>query len=197
MIKFYLDLIAEAARAVQPGYFKLATAYAPDGIVRERVFCYEFYHQIRSRMDGQHPLLLHGEIDKRGHPDFEAEDQKNPDFVFHVPGTHEHNAIVVEVKGSLSHPADIVQDTETLLKFVNQYHYELGIFLLYNHSFDELAALLRSNLDNLGHRPGAENVVILCIERAHGTVERITLAECNRKNVVKATEEERPAHAVR
>jgi hypothetical protein len=82
-------------------YFRLTTTYEPSGIVRERVFCYELYRRIRLTMSDDHALSLNGEIDKRGHVDFHPADQKNPDFVFHVPGTHEGNTLVVEVKGHI------------------------------------------------------------------------------------------------
>ena len=78
-------------------------------------------------MQSHHMLSLNGEIQKQGHIDFEKKDRKNPDFVFHVPGTHEHNTLIVEVKGKIVD--EIKKDFTTLLTFVNKYDYRAGIFI--------------------------------------------------------------------
>jgi hypothetical protein len=106
----YLELIKLALGHIDAGYFKLATTYESSGIVRERVFCYELYHQIRRNMDRHHGLSLNGDIDKRGHVDFKREHRKNPDFVFHIPGEHAGNTLVVEVKGRLDCGVDELAD---------------------------------------------------------------------------------------
>ena len=46
-----IDMIKSALRNIEMGYFNLVTTYEPSGIVRERVFCYELYHQIRLLID--------------------------------------------------------------------------------------------------------------------------------------------------
>ena len=75
-------------------FSNLKTTYEPSGIVRERAFCYELYHQLRLVQGEEHILTLNGEIDKRGHMDYENIDKKNPDFVFHIPGEIHANTIV-------------------------------------------------------------------------------------------------------
>ena len=50
MVEEYIQLIKAALERVEPGYYRLATTYEPSGIIRERAFCYELYHQIRSSM---------------------------------------------------------------------------------------------------------------------------------------------------
>ena len=47
MVDEYLNLIKEALNCVTAPYYNLETTYEPSGIVRERVFCYELYHQMR------------------------------------------------------------------------------------------------------------------------------------------------------
>jgi hypothetical protein len=139
MARPYIDLIKKALAQVEQGYFDLPTTYNQDGIHRERVFCYELYHQMRLLMAQANTQLLpviHGEIDKRGHADF-GQNQVNPDFVFHTPGTHDNNTLVIEVKGRLV-PKDIEIDFNTLLSFVHYHHYQAGVFILYCHSFEEL-----------------------------------------------------------
>lgn len=139
MPKKHIDLIKKALSQVDQSYFYLLTTYSQNGIRRERVFCYELYHQMRLLMAQANAQLLpviHGEIDKRGHADF-GQNQVNPDFVFHTPGTHDNNTLVIEVKGQLDHD-DIEKDFKTLLSFVHDHHYQAGVFILYGHSFEEL-----------------------------------------------------------
>lgn len=174
----YIDLIKSAMSEVGSDYYKLQTTYEPSGIVRERVFCYELYHQIRSQMKDHHKLFLHGEIDKSGHKDFEHQDWRNPDFVFHIPGTHEYNTIVIEVKGKLSnYKSEIEGDFQNLLTFICKYAYALGIFILYNHSFTELMDSLGSRIGELSTVPEANSVFILCVKTPYQECEEHLLSE--------------------
>jgi len=68
-ISEYVDLIITAFDRVSQDYYKINTTSSADGIVRERVFCYELYHQIRCLQNkrGLTDFNIHGEIDKRGH----------------------------------------------------------------------------------------------------------------------------------
>lgn len=176
-IRAYLDLIKEALSTIDAGYFRLATTYEPSGITRERIFCYELYHQIRSRMPEGCPLTLNGEIDKRGHIEFDRKDQKNPDFVFHIPGTMEGNTLLVEVKGTLDYSVkDITDDLETALRFVSKYRYVAGLFILYNHNLRELRAKIKDRLADLSCQMDAERVYVLCIREAHQPCEEAILS---------------------
>lgn len=171
MTRQYIDLIKFAIVGVAPEYFNLKTTYEPSGIVRERVFCYELYHQMRLLMESGSPISLNGEIDKRGHIDFQEKDRKNPDFVFHIPGEHEGNTLVVEVKGRLDDKKGILKDFETLHTFVGKYHYQAGIFILYNHSFTELLAVCGEELWSMRKKSGADSIYILSLASAGGTLE--------------------------
>ena len=46
-MKKYFKIITDALDGVDEQYYNLKTACKSAGIVRERVFCYELYHQIR------------------------------------------------------------------------------------------------------------------------------------------------------
>ena len=100
----YIELIKEALGNIVKKYFTIKFEGIGKEKIRERVFCYELYHQIRKLLDDSGELdvsgglLLNGEIDKSGNPKFKSE---NPDFVLHRPGTC-NNVIVVEVKGNLN-----------------------------------------------------------------------------------------------
>lgn len=138
----YLDWVHEAIDHISPAYYKLKTTYSSAGIIRERIFCYELYHQMRL-IQTKHDLgglVLNGEIDKRGHDNFARIDQKNPDFVFHLPGSMAENAIVIEVKGTIANGTDgIKKDLDTLTSFVKNYNYQIGVLIVFNHSLRELA----------------------------------------------------------
>ncbi len=145
-VKKYLELIVEAIDQVEEEYFNLTTTYMPNGIVRERVFCYELYHQLRCLQEKNNltNFSLHGEPDKRGHSDFREQDRKNPDFIFHIPGTMEGNAVIVEVKGRADghYEEECENDIETIYSFVSKYSYKLGVFILYNHDMQKFKELL-------------------------------------------------------
>ena len=121
-------------------------------------------------------LSLNGEIDKRGHVDFEQQDQRNPDFVFHVPGTHEGNTLIVQVKGTLERRNEIIEDFTTVLRFINWYRYRAGVFIIYNHSFDELVTALRDRLKLLASDVHANSVYILAISKPCASCDEVVLS---------------------
>lgn len=158
--------ISKAAGAIDKEYLNLKTTYEPKGIVRERVFCYELYHQLR-KLNLAQELKLNGEVDKRGHTDFDKEDRRNPDFVFHVPGTHLNNTIVMEVKGALSKPKKVIKDFSTLHLFVSKYDYEAGVFLLYNHTIQDLRKLIHTYGEKIASDSTLKKIYIITLPEAH------------------------------
>lgn len=128
--------------------------YSEDGnktLYRERVFCYELYHQIRKiqeehAADGQ--LInfdVNGEPDKRGQELFKDITGPMPDMIFHKIGSEE-NYLVLEAKCSLSgtpkdkegKPTGVYKDFVNLSDFIEGVHYELGVFLVYGVDMEEL-----------------------------------------------------------
>ena len=69
---------------------------------RERVYCYELYHQLRCQWDPNFEFSLCGEIDKRGHAYVHGKhlDMITPDLLIHQPGDMNatSNLLVIEVK---------------------------------------------------------------------------------------------------
>ena len=67
--RFFLCLRAATAR-VSPEFMLLPIAgfRNPVFIYRERVYCYELYHQLRIEMGDDLGFSLSGEVDKRRHP---------------------------------------------------------------------------------------------------------------------------------
>jgi hypothetical protein len=125
------ELIRGATSRVGPQYFQLPVADA-DAVYRERVYCYELYHQLRCLWDG-FPLSLGGEVDKRGNPHFENGPyaRAKPDFLVHRPGDMEENLASVEVKSAIVDLADLRADLRKLVWFCQNARYFRGVFLIY------------------------------------------------------------------
>lgn len=169
MEREFLQLIQSALEIVPQEYYAITTTYQPLGVIRERVFCYEFYHHMRciQTIQGLTQIQIHGEIDKRGHDKFDRDAQRNPDFVFHVPGMMEGNTIVAEVKGKIDGPylEGVYKDIETLSKFTEDKHYyQLGVLIIYNYSIDEFVKIAakyivsKLEVDNLS----INRIVLVC-----------------------------------
>ena len=129
----FIKLLVDATARIPPAYFQLPVAGKEDPIYRERVYCYELYHQLRMLLeaadDDVRYYALSGEIDKQGHPVIRA---CSPDFVFHLPGDMNANIAVVEVKPANGNIEGIRKDLETLSDFVSEtIGYRLGIHLVY------------------------------------------------------------------
>ena len=141
-VESFVEMIKDSLDNVGDEYYKITTTYRTLGIVRERVFCYELYHQMRlvQSARGLTDIHIHGEIDKSGHVGFDRNARKNPDFVFHVPGMMKGNAIVVEVKGKLegTYQEGVYKDIVTLSKFTdNKHYYQSGVLFIYNYTYYE------------------------------------------------------------
>jgi hypothetical protein len=81
------DVLQAATSAIEPMYFRLEID-GGDPVYRERVYCYELYHQMRLRWPNGCPYYLNGEIDKAAHPilmQLGAAHAK-PDLLIHQPG---------------------------------------------------------------------------------------------------------------
>lgn len=157
MIERFVQLLIEATARVAEPYFLLPVAGKEDPIYRERVYCYELYHQLRLLLENEPALsryALSGEIDKQGHPLIR---QFAPDFVFHAPGQMDDNLVVVEVKPVNAATEGIRKDLETLEYFLSEpIGYKLGVQLVYG---DDENALFRFR--ELHHGAGLPNVQLL------------------------------------
>jgi hypothetical protein len=80
----FTRILSEASAAVHQNYFRLPVK-GTSPAYRERVYCYELYHQMRLRWPypcaPDFPYWLNGEIDKRGNPKFK---KGVPDFLVHT-----------------------------------------------------------------------------------------------------------------
>jgi hypothetical protein len=123
-----LEALEQATRAIGAPYFLLPIAGRDRPIKRERVYCYELFHQLRIALQDSQ-LTLTGEPDKRGHPDFPP---INPDFILHTPGSHKENNAVIEVecRVSLEH---LIKDLRNLKTMKDRGYVTLVLLLFANN----------------------------------------------------------------
>jgi hypothetical protein len=125
------EILMAATANIANTYFYLNVAGGPS-IFRERVYCYELYHQLRLRWNDSSAYVLNGEIDKRAHPILQelGADYPKPDFLVHSPGNMNSNYAIIEVKHSLD-ANGIRKDLATLDLFLRRAQYMRAIYLFY------------------------------------------------------------------
>lgn len=126
--------LADATQRIEERYFSLPVAGLVDPIYRERVYCYELYHQLRN-IWGDMAFTLSAEVDKTGNPNISDSNikQAKPDFIVHVPGqTGPHaNYAVIEVKKIAAQLSGLKKDIRNLLAFCQNQNYQRAIYLFY------------------------------------------------------------------
>ena len=140
------NVLTGAAAALAPEYF-LLPVHRSNPVYRERVYCYELYHQMRCRWPEGCAYVLNGEVDKQQHPDFEGPGYPKPDFLVHVPGTRE-NYEVIEVKPRVVAPDDIRNDIAKLIQFRDWY--QRALYLLYGVGPEEARERIAACAVNAG-----------------------------------------------
>lgn len=133
----FTQILREATAAIPPEYF-LLPIHGGDSVYRERVYCYELYHQMRRLWPPDCAYRLNGEVDKRSHPYFQDGGQPKPDLLVHQPGTGENYA-VIEVKSSRAAEREIDKDLGTLTLFTKRLGYQRAIYLIYGAEAPEAA----------------------------------------------------------
>ncbi len=132
------DVLTKATMAIEPSYFYL-NIDGGDPVYRERVYCYELYHQMRVHWPEHCPFYLNGEIDKAAHPKLMelGADRAKPDLLVHQPGYMVGNHAIIEVKCTRARNDGIEKDLQTLAIFLNKVGYQRGIYLIYGDGFDD------------------------------------------------------------
>lgn len=181
--KYYRDLIEEALKNVDSRFYKInaAVSYhesqAVEKIVRERYFCYELYHQMRCLDDKikyfHDDIIISPEIDKKGYK--LIKNNRIPDIIIHEPGVMDNNILVAEVKGTLD-ISGIAKDINTLSIFLNDCYYKYAIFILYNHSLEELKEKLENIKDkeyykSIKNKKCFDKIEVMC--KKHDKSEKI------------------------
>jgi len=122
-----LNALTIATSQISNEYFLLKVANNDQPVKRERVYCYELYHQLRIALSPS-ALTLTGEPDKRGHGDFEGK-KPIPDFILHSPGNHDNNKAVIEVECD-PNKAHLTKDLKNL-KLMKDKGYSTLILLIF------------------------------------------------------------------
>lgn len=66
------QILGDATAAIASDFF-LLPIHGGTSVYRERVYCYELYHQMRRLWPPDCPYRLNGEVDKRAHHTFRTE----------------------------------------------------------------------------------------------------------------------------
>jgi len=137
-------ILEAAARQIGPQYFSLPVAGQAKEIVRERNFCAELHHQLRTLLEVEKfDLLLGAEIDKSGHPIIDMD--VVPDLIVHEAGNMDRNLCIIEVKPISGATDGFHKDIRTLGKFTANYGYHASILLVFG-SHEEGDARIRAKL---------------------------------------------------
>lgn len=126
------DILKVATQQIDAMYFQLGID-GGDSVYRERVYCYELYHQMRKIWPNNCQYFLNGEVDKRAHPvlrNFGTE--AIPDLLIHTPGAMAGNHAIIEVKNSTV-GRGVRKDLKTLDLFVRGVGYKRAIYLIYGN----------------------------------------------------------------
>lgn len=164
-----LKNVKEAIEKIEKKFYNIISVNGRERI-RERVFCYKLYHQLRLiKFD------IYGELDKSGFYDVNI----TPDFLFHKQGSDE-NYCIMEVKGEIRSKG-ICKDFSTLSKFLVEQKeikaYRLAIFLLFNQSLEVFINFLKRNRKVINLNKYSEKIVILCKKDKNSKIETCTLEE--------------------
>lgn len=157
--------VSESIRLIKDEYFHVVR-YIDDldieKVYRERVYCYELYHQLRLQLGDQFEYVLHGELDKVGHEEIckiFVTDKREcprpcPDFLLHIPGEQSgsSNIAIMEVKRSDTSKSGINSDLEKIDTFMDKAKYQHGIFLFFGDTEPDIAPnSCKQNLNILWH----------------------------------------------
>ncbi|MCI0329666.1 MAG: hypothetical protein L0196_01760 [candidate division Zixibacteria bacterium] len=116
-------------------YFRIHVAGSEKQIFRERVYCYELYHQLREALTDEFSFELDGELDKRGHEIIKGD--RKPDFVVHKSGCMAQNLAIIEVKPADVELKELGEDLKKLKGFVENANYYRGVMLIYGNNNEE------------------------------------------------------------
>lgn len=143
----------------------------PYGTPYERIICYEFYHQLRKRLDEKRSqLVLHGELEK-GYRKI----RKVPDFVFHLPKKDVKNFAVIEFKSTRSGMRWVKHDLRKLEECRGPpLNYQLGILVIFGKK--NKLVRIKERLLKISDQIGRD-LEILLYDSDNGKVSRLSSSE--------------------
>lgn len=136
LVEIFRELLSVATANVPEEYFLMPVQGASEPVFRERVYCYELYHQLRCIWPADFAFSLGGEVDKSAHPVLGSGplNRLKPDFLVHLPGDMTGNLIVIEVKPVNAPRRAIMRDLSSLRQFLQYAGYQHAIYLVYGGS---------------------------------------------------------------
>jgi hypothetical protein len=152
------EILERSTAAIERKYFRIEI----DGgnpKYRERVYCYELYHQMRCRWPKGSQYCLNGELDKASHPilKYLSTAQPKPDLLVHKPGDMNFNYAIIEIKKVGTQMRGIKKDLKTLDLFLREYGYQRAIYLFYGDwANDLLVKKIQKVLCDLENIPSVE-----------------------------------------
>jgi len=152
------EILSIATTNIPREYFRLPI----DGggpIYRERVYCYELYHQMRCLWPKDCRFRLNGEVDKAAHPILSrlGASYAKPDLLIHGPGHMSQNHAIIEVKSVMADLAGVRKDLRTLSLFRTRVGYERAIYLIYGGDyFDRVLSMIEQTVSELRDFPPIE-----------------------------------------
>jgi hypothetical protein len=131
LFREFQEALKKATKAMEEYYFTIAMTNLKGHRFRERVYCYELYHQLRLALT-EFPYTLQGEMDRNGHPIISKKiGARKPDFILHEPKTMNNNFVVMEVKPlNNTNGYQLKKDLDTLIRFLDLGYYR-AIHLIY------------------------------------------------------------------
>ncbi|WP_148266530.1 hypothetical protein [Methanocella arvoryzae] len=140
---FFKSKLFTSISEINDSYYHVKRAESVD-CYKERVYCYELYHQLRIQLGDDYEYCLMGELDKCSHQSFcnaygvEPKHGPKPDFIIHTPGIQNEisNFVIIEIKTTNNRISKIKDDIIKLLGFINNTSYRYGISLIYGDNLD-------------------------------------------------------------
>ncbi len=137
-----MEQFKKALTMIEEKYIDISMYQLPDKRYRERVYCYELYHQLRKILTDDYKYMLDGELSKNAHPIIEKGiGAKIPDFLIHYRSKMDHNLAIIEVKPIKSvndSISNLKDDLDKIIDFIEIAEYRYGIMLIYSNGFDEI-----------------------------------------------------------
>ncbi|MFP3257669.1 MAG: hypothetical protein RXO36_07705 [Candidatus Nanopusillus acidilobi] len=141
-IKEIIDFISKAYSNVGEDYLHPRSA-SDDINAQERIFSYEFYHQMRTLQESNKykflkrlKIIVEAERIKTDKKDEKELYLKQPDIIIHIPGSNENNLLVIEIK-RIESRENIIEDLKKLKSFINKLNYKYGISLIFGEISNE------------------------------------------------------------
>lgn len=177
----YLEDVYNALNKVGEKYYSWPNPHASnDNIVQtiERVFAYEFYHQLRL-ISEKNTNSNYGNIDINGEMQKTSKlsNLTYPDIIIHGgQSNRSRQKVVIEIKVK-NHGTD---DIDKLLKYCHELKYEFGVFICLHISMCQMIAKIKTskNSFNLSGDEGKKIIIITC---SVGNLEIKSLAEIVKK----------------